>query len=112
MKKVVIITRPYKLEEIKEGLTSLGIKGMTVFEVKGFGRQRGHTEVYRGAEYQVDFNPKIQIELVLDDEMVQPVVRKVTEVAATGQIGDGKIFISPIEEVIRIRTGESGKEAI
>jgi len=112
MKKVTIITRPHKLDEIKEGLTELGIKGMTVLEVKGFGRQRGHTEVYRGAEYKVDFNPKIKIELVLDDVMVQPVVRKVTEVAATGQVGDGKIFISPVDEVIRIRTGESGSDAI
>jgi len=112
MKKIVIITRPYKLEVIKDGLTELGVKGMTIWEVKGFGRQRGHTEVYRGAEYKVDFNPKIQIEMVVDDEMVQMVVRKVTEVAATGQVGDGKIFISPIEEVVRIRTGESGAEAI
>jgi nitrogen regulatory protein P-II 1 len=112
MKKVVIITRPYKLEEIKEALTCLNIQGMTVCEVKGFGRQRGHTEVYRGAEYKVDFNPKIKIELVLDDAVVNNVVKKVTEVACTGQIGDGKIFISPIEDVIRIRTGESGKDAI
>ena len=112
MKKVEIVVRPFKLEDVKTALTDLDVKGMTVSEVKGFGRQRGHKEVYRGAEYQVDFVAKIKIEVVIDDDMVQRVVDTVVKVARTGQIGDGKIFVTPVEETIRIRTGESGSEAI
>ena len=104
MKKIEVITRSYKLEDIKEGLTALGIKGMTVSEVKGFGRQGGHKEVYRGAEYQVDFVPKIKIDIVIDDELVSDAVEAISKAARTGQVGDGKIFISPVEEVVRIRT--------
>lgn len=112
MKKVEVITRTYKLDDIKEALTSLGIKGMTVVEVKGFGRQGGHKEVYRGAEYQVDFVPKVKIDIVISDELVTEAVEAITKAARTGQVGDGKIFISPIDEVVRIRTGESGDDAI
>jgi nitrogen regulatory protein P-II 1 len=112
MKKIEAIIKPFKLDEVKEGLSSLGVKGLTVSEVKGFGRQRGHKEVYRGAEYQVDFVSKVKIEVVLDSELVEDAVRVIREKAKTGQIGDGKIFIMPVEEVIRIRTGETGKEAI
>ena len=112
MKKVEIITRPFKLDEVKESLTKLGIKGMTVTEVKGFGRQRGHKEVYRGAEYQVDFMPKVKIEVVIEETLLPEVLRAVQEAARTGKVGDGKIFVFPVDDVIRIRTGESGKEAI
>jgi nitrogen regulatory protein P-II 1 len=112
MKKIEVITRNYKLDSIKEALTQLGIKGMTVSEVKGFGRQGGHKEVYRGAEYQIDFVPKIKIELVVDDEIVPDIVQAITQAARTGEVGDGKIFISPIDDIVRIRTGESGIEAI
>lgn len=112
MKKIEAIIKTFKLDDVKEGLSSLGVKGLTVSEVKGFGRQRGHKEIYRGAEYQVDFVPKIKIEVVIEKEMVPEAVKVIQEKAATGQIGDGKIFILPIEEVIRIRTGEKGKEAI
>lgn len=112
MKKIEIITRTYKLDEVKEALIGLGIKGMTVSEVKGFGRQRGHKEVYRGAEYQVDFQSKIKIEVVVGDDQTAQAVDVVRKVAATGQVGDGKIFIIPVEEVIRIRTGENGAEAV
>ena len=112
MKKIEIITRPYKLDEIKEALTKMGIKGMTVSEVKGFGRQKGHREVYRGAEYQVDFMPKVKIEIVIDESLVQEVVKVTQEAARTGKVGDGKIFIFPVDEVIRIRTGEQGRDAI
>lgn len=112
MKKVEAIIKPFKLDEVKEGLSSLGIKGLTVTEVKGFGRQRGHKEVYRGAEYQVDFVSKIKLEVVLESDLVPDAVKIIQERARTGQIGDGKIFIIPIEEVVRIRTGETGKEAI
>ncbi|BCS88958.1 P-II family nitrogen regulator [Pseudodesulfovibrio sediminis] len=112
MKKIEVITRNYKLDDIKEGLTSLGIKGMTVAEVKGFGRQGGHKEVYRGAEYQVDFVPKIKIDIVIDDELVADVVQAISNAARTGEVGDGKIFISPIDDVVRIRTGESGSDAV
>ena len=112
MKKVEAIIKPFKLDEVKNGLTQLGIKGLTVTEVRGFGRQRGHKEVYRGAEYQVDFISKIKIEVVMEAEMVPEAVQLIQEKARTGQIGDGKIFIFPVEEVIRIRTGESGKDAI
>ncbi|BDQ34209.1 P-II family nitrogen regulator [Pseudodesulfovibrio portus] len=112
MKKIEVITRNYKLDSIKEALTRLGIKGMTVSEVKGFGRQGGHKEVYRGAEYQIDFVPKIKIELVVGDEIVPDIVQTITQAARTGEVGDGKIFISPIDDIVRIRTGESGIEAI
>jgi len=112
MKKIEAIIKPFKLNEVKEALTGLGIKGITVSEVKGFGRQRGHKEVYRGAEYQVEFVSKIKIEVVLETTMVSEAVATIQETARTGQIGDGKIFVLPIEEAIRIRTGESGKEAI
>ncbi|MBI4805905.1 MAG: P-II family nitrogen regulator [Desulfovibrio sp.] len=112
MRKIEIITRPYKLEDIKKALTDAGVKGMTVSEVKGFGRQRGHKEIYRGAEYQVDFVPKIKLELVIDSGLVQAVLKAVQDAARTGEVGDGKIFITPVEEVVRIRTGETGKDAI
>lgn len=112
MKKIEIITRPFKLDEVKTTLTSLGVKGMTITEVRGFGRQRGHTEVYRGAEYQVEFTPKVKIEVVVDDAMVSEVVQTIQKTATTGKVGDGKIFVLPVENVIRIRTGEHGVEAI
>ncbi|MBU1002827.1 MAG: P-II family nitrogen regulator [Proteobacteria bacterium] len=112
MKKIEIITRPFKLDEVKAALTELGIQGMTVSDVRGFGRQRGHKEVYRGAEYQVDFVPKVKIEIVVSDSLVAEVVQTVTAAARTNQIGDGKIFVSSVEEVVRIRTGETGDEAI
>jgi nitrogen regulatory protein P-II 1 len=112
MKKVEAIVKPFKLDNVKEGLTAVGVKGLTVTEVKGFGRQRGHREVYRGAEYQVDFVAKIKIEVVMEDHLVADAVRVIQEQARTGQIGDGKIFIMPVENVIRIRTGETGKDAI
>ncbi|MBI4829493.1 MAG: P-II family nitrogen regulator [Nitrospinae bacterium] len=112
MKKLEAIIKPFKLEDVKEALTALGAHGLTVTEVKGFGRQKGHTELYRGAEYTVDFLPKIKIEVVLDDSMVDQALEKITQAASTGRIGDGKIFVSNIEEVVRIRTGERGVEAI
>ncbi len=112
MKKIEIIIRPFKLDDVKKALTDLDIKGMTVSEVKGFGRQRGHKEVYRGAEYQVDFVAKIKIEIVVDDNLTKRVVDTVVGAARTGQVGDGKIFVLPVDETIRIRTGESGVEAI
>jgi nitrogen regulatory protein P-II 1 len=111
MKKIEAIIKPFKLDEVKEALTGLGTKGMTVTEVKGFGRQRGHKEIYRGAEYQIDFVPKTKIEVVIDSESVADVVRVISENARTGEIGDGKIFVFPVEEALRIRTGESGKDA-
>jgi nitrogen regulatory protein P-II 1 len=112
MKKVEAIIKPFKLDAVKQGLTALGITGLTVTEVKGFGRQRGHREVYRGAEYQVDFVAKTKIEVVMEDEMVPDAVKVILEKAITGQIGDGKIFVIPVENAIRIRTGETGKDAI
>jgi nitrogen regulatory protein P-II 1 len=112
MKKIEIIIRPFKIEEMKESLTAIGIKGMTITDVKGFGRQRGHKEVYRGAEYQVDFLPKVKLEIVVDESMVDETIEAVLKTARTGQVGDGKIFISPVDEVVRIRTGESGTEAL
>lgn len=112
MKKIEVIIKPFKLESVKEALTGLGIAGMTVSEVKGYGRQKGHTEVYRGAEYQVEFNPKTKIELVVAADLVDKVVNAVREAANTDKIGDGKIFVLPVEDVMRIRTGERGKEAI
>ncbi|HBF43687.1 MAG TPA: P-II family nitrogen regulator [Desulfobacteraceae bacterium] len=112
MKKIEAIIKPFKLDEVKEALTGLGVKGITVSEVKGFGRQRGHKEVYRGAEYQVDFVSKIKIEVVVEASMAAEAVSTIQETARTGQIGDGKIFVLAVEEAIRIRTGESGKDAI
>ena len=112
MKKVEAIIQPFKLDEVKEALTGMGVKGITVSEVRGFGRQRGHKEVYRGAEYQVDFVSKIKIEIVMESDHVHEAVRTIQEKAGTGQIGDGKIFVLPVEEAVRIRTGETGKEAI
>ncbi len=112
MKKIEAIIKPFKLDDVKDGLTSIGIKGITVSEVKGFGRQRGHKEIYRGAEYQVDFVPKVKIELVIDASMAGEALAVIQDRAKTGAIGDGKIFVMSIEEVIRIRTGETGKDAI
>ena len=112
MKKLEAIIKPFKLDDVKDGLSQVGVKGLTVTEVRGFGRQRGHREVYRGAEYQVDFVSKLKIEVVMEDEMVPEAVKVVQERARTGQIGDGKIFIYAVQDAIRIRTGETGKEAI
>lgn len=112
MKKIEAIIKPFKLDEVKEALQEVGLKGMTVTEVKGFGRQKGHTELYRGAEYVVDFLPKVKIELVVDDSIVERAVEVIQQAAKTDRIGDGKIFVTPIEEVVRIRTGERGSEAV
>jgi nitrogen regulatory protein P-II 1 len=112
MKKIEAIVKPFKLDEVKNALTKIGVQGMTVTEVKGFGRQKGHTESYRGTEYAIDFLPKSKIDLIVTDELVNQVVETIERAAKTGKIGDGKIFLSPVEEVIRIRTGERGKEAI
>ena len=112
MKKIEAIIKPFKLEEVKESLGEVGITGMTVTEVKGFGRQKGHTEIYRGSEYTVDFLPKIKLELVVPDASVQQAVNAIVKAAKTGKIGDGKVFVSPIEESIRIRTEEKGEQAI
>jgi len=112
MKKVEAIIKPFKLEEVKDALTEIGVYGMTVSEVKGFGKQKGHTELYRGAEYVIDFLPKLKIEVVVDDEIVEKVVEVIANAARTGRIGDGKIFIIPVEDAVRIRTGERGTEAI
>jgi len=112
MRKVEAIIKPFKLDEVKEALHGIGIQGMTVTEVKGFGRQKGHTELYRGAEYVVDFLPKIKIEIAVSDELVDKVVDAIVQAANTGRIGDGKIFVTNMAEVIRIRTGERGKDAL
>lgn len=112
MKKVEAIIKPFKLDDVKEKLTALGVKGITVTEVKGFGRQKGHTEIYRGAEYVVDFLPKIKIEIAVADQQLAEVVDAIRMTANTGKIGDGKIFVLPIEECIRIRTGETGEDAL
>ena len=112
MNKVEAILKPFKLDDVKQALTELGVSGLTITEVRGFGRQKGHTELYRGAEYVVDFLPKVKIEIVLSDEMVEKAVDAIRRAAQTGRIGDGKIFVSKIEEAIRIRTGESGLDAI
>ena len=112
MKKIEAIIKPFKLDQVKDGLGQLGITGMTVSEIKGFGRQKGHREIYRGAEYNVDFVPKVKIDIVVTSDMVDKVIAVITENAGTGQIGDGKIFVLPVEKVVRIRTGETGKEAI
>jgi nitrogen regulatory protein PII len=112
MKKIEAIIKPFKLEEVKEAVMGLGIEGMTVTEVRGFGRQKGHTEIYRGSEYTVDFLPKIKVEVVVADEMLAGLVAAVTEAAKTGKIGDGKVFISTVDEAIRIRTGETAEAAV
>ncbi|GIR84704.1 MAG: nitrogen regulatory protein P-II 1 [Rhodobacterales bacterium] len=112
MKKIEAIIKPFKLDEVKEALQELGIQGLSVIEVKGFGRQKGHTELYRGAEYVVDFLPKVKIEVALEDDQVEPAIAAIIEAAKTDKIGDGKIFVSTIEQTIRIRTGESGSEAL
>ena len=112
MKKIEAIIKPFKLDEVKEALQEVGLQGITVTEAKGFGRQKGHTELYRGAEYVVDFLPKVKIEVVISDEMVNRAIEAIRNAAQTGRIGDGKIFISHVEEAIRIRTGESGPDAI
>jgi nitrogen regulatory protein P-II 1 len=112
MKKIEAIIKPFKLDEVKNALTKIGVQGMTVSEVKGFGRQKGHTEIYRGAEYKIDFLPKVKMELITSEEMLTQVIETIERAAKTGKIGDGKIFISPVDEVIRIRTGERGKDAI
>jgi len=112
LKKIEAIIKPFKLEEVKEALDAVGIRGITVSEVKGFGRQKGHTELYRGAEYVVDFLPKIKLELVLPNDLVEKAVEAIVGSAKTGRIGDGKIFILPMDEAIRIRTGEKGEEAV
>ncbi len=112
MKKIEAIIKPFKLDEVKEALQDIGIQGLSVTEVKGFGRQKGHTELYRGAEYVVDFLPKVKIEVVLADDMVDGAIEAIVAAARTDKIGDGKIFVSPVEQAIRIRTGESGADAI
>ena len=112
MKKVEAIIKPFKLDEVKEALQEIGVQGLSVLEAKGFGRQKGHTELYRGAEYVVDFLPKVKIEVVVDDNMVDQVTEAIVNAAKTGKIGDGKIFVSPVEQAIRIRTGEEGPEAL
>jgi len=112
MKKIEAIIKPFKLDEVKEALQDVGIQGITVTEAKGFGRQKGHTELYRGAEYVVDFLPKVKLEVVLEDSLVERAIEAIEQAARTGRIGDGKIFVSAIEEAIRIRTGETGAEAV
>lgn len=112
MKKIEAIIKPFKLEEVKGALTEIGVAGMTVSEVKGYGRQKGHKEMYRGAEYNVDFNPKVKIELVVNADTVEKIITTIREAALSDKIGDGKIFILPVEEVLRVRTGERGTEAI
>lgn len=112
MKLVTAIVKPFKLDDVREALSEIGVQGITVTEVKGFGRQKGHTELYRGAEYVVDFLPKVKIEIAISDEMVDAVIESITRVASTGKIGDGKIFVTNLEQVIRIRTGETGPDAV
>ena len=112
MKKIEAIIKPFKLEDVKEALAGVGVEGMTVSEVKGFGRQKGHTEIYRGSEYTVDFLPKIKIEVVLADHLIGPASEAIVKSAKTGKIGDGKVFITSVENVIRIRTGETGEQAV
>jgi nitrogen regulatory protein PII len=112
MKLIIAIIKPFKLDDVRQALAEVGVKGVTVTEVKGFGRQRGHTELYRGAEYVVDFLPKMKVEVAIDDELLEQVVEVISNTARTGKIGDGKIFVVPLEQVIRIRTGETGPEAV
>ena len=112
MKKIEAIIKPFKLDDVREALSEVGIAGMTATEVKGFGRQKGHTELYRGAEYVVDFLPKVKVEAVIGDDLVERAIEAITQAARTGKIGDGKIFVSTLEQVVRIRTGETGKDAL
>ena len=112
MKLISAIIKPFKLDDVREALSEIGVQGITVTEVKGFGRQKGHTELYRGAEYVVDFLPKVKLEVAVDDDIVEQVIETIRNAANTGKIGDGKIFVYPVEQVIRIRTGESGSEAL
>jgi len=112
MKLVVAVIKPFKLDEVKEGLKSLGVHGLTLTEVQGFGRQRGHTEVYRGAEYEVEFVPKIRLEVLVDDAQVEEVTSSIVDTAGTGKIGDGKVWITPVDAVVRVRTGERGADAL
>jgi len=112
MKLITAIIKPFKLDDVREALGSVGVKGITMAEVKGFGRQKGHTELYRGAEYVVDFLPKVKLEMVVDDKLAEQVIEVITNAASTGKIGDGKIFVSPVEQAIRIRTGETGADAL
>lgn len=112
MKRIEAVIRPFKLDDVREALSEIGVRGMTITEVKGYGRQKGHTEVYRGSEYKVDFLPKIRIEIVVKDEMVERVISTIVKSAKTGQVGDGKIFVTSVEEVVRIRTEESGEDAV
>ncbi len=112
MKLIIAIVKPHKLDDVKEALQELGLAGLTISEARGYGRQRGHTEVYRGAEYKVDFVPKVRVEVLVDDADVRRVVDKIVETARTGKIGDGKVWVLPVEEVVRIRTGESGPDAV
>ncbi|MEX0602809.1 MAG: P-II family nitrogen regulator [Bacteroidota bacterium] len=112
MKKIEAVIRPFKLDDVREALSEIGVKGMTLTEVKGYGRQKGHTELYRGSEYKIDFLPKIKIEIIAQDAMVENIVSTIIRVAKTGQVGDGKIFVSPVDDVIRVRTEESGEEAL
>jgi len=112
MKKIEAAIKPFKLDDVKDALSEAGVKGLTVVEAKGFGRQKGHTELYRGAEYVVDFLPKVKVEVVVDDAQVERVIEAIQKAAHTGRIGDGKIFVSPVEEAIRIRTGEAGPDAL
>ena len=112
MKKIEAIIKPFKIDDLKEAFTSIGLQGMTISEVKGYGRQKGHTEVYRGAEYVVDFIPKAKVEIVVADEQVEQIIETILSAVKTGKIGDGKIFVLPVEEVVRVRTGEKGEEAI
>jgi nitrogen regulatory protein P-II 1 len=112
MKKIEAIVKPFKLQDVKEALNELGIQGMTVLEVKGFGRQKGHTEIYRGSEYTIDFMPKVKIEMVLPDAQIDAAVEAIIKAAKTGKIGDGKVFVTPVSEAVRIRTGERGDEAV
>jgi nitrogen regulatory protein P-II 1 len=112
MKKVEAIIRPFRIDDVREALAEIGVKGMTLTEVKGYGRQKGHTELYRGSEYQIDFLPKMKLEVIVADRQVDKVVDTILKAARTGQVGDGKIFILPVEDVIRVRTGESGEDAV
>jgi len=112
MKLITAIIKPFKMDDVREALSEIGIQGMTVIEVKGFGRQKGHTELYRGAEYVIDFLPKLKIELAVDNSQIEPVIEAITKAAHTGKIGDGKIFVAPLEQAIRIRTGEVGVDAL
>jgi nitrogen regulatory protein P-II 2 len=112
MKMVIAIVKPFKLDEVREALSAIGVQGVTVTEVKGFGRQKGHTELYRGAEYVVDFLPKVKVEAAVDDAIVEQVIEAIENAARTGKIGDGKIFVAALDQVVRIRTGETGKDAL